>query len=182
MNRVLIVYGTTEGHTRKVCEAMARALESLGVATDVVEAGTDDPAPDNYAGIIVAGSVHAGRYQRSLVKWVRARAAEFGDRPTAFVSVCLAAAGAARNPKVAGELAANVQTFLDATGWWPGRVTHVAGALLYTQYNVFKRWIMKRIAAANGGDTDVSRDYEYTDWAAVRAFATEFGRRLQVAA
>ena len=42
-------------------------------------------------------------------------------------------------------------------------VKHVAGALLYTRYNIFKRWIMKRIVAKAGGDTDVSRDYDYTD-------------------
>lgn len=182
MNRVLIVYGTSEGQTRKVCAAMASALEAHGVQVDVVEARTSNPDPAPYDGIIVAGSVHVGRYQRSLIKWVRTRAAEFGDRPTAFVSVCLAVAGAARNPKVVDELDAIVQRFCDITGWWPGRVTHVAGALLYTQYNVFTRWIMKRIAAAAGGDTDVSKDYEYTDWNAVRGFAVEFGRRLRIAA
>jgi menaquinone-dependent protoporphyrinogen IX oxidase len=29
---------------------------------------------------------------------------------------------------------------------------------------------MGRIVARAGGDTDTSRDYEYTDWAALRAF------------
>jgi menaquinone-dependent protoporphyrinogen oxidase len=32
---------------------------------------------------------------------------------------------------------------------------------------------MRRIAAAEGGETDTSRDYEYTDWAAVERFALE---------
>ena len=30
---------------------------------------------------------------------------------------------------------------------------------------------MKRIARAQGGDTDTALDYEYTDWPAVDAFA-----------
>jgi menaquinone-dependent protoporphyrinogen oxidase len=51
----------------------------------------------------------------------------------------------------------------------------VAGALPYTKYNVFIRWIMKRIARQEGGDIDTSRDYEYTDWKALRLFAGEFG-------
>jgi menaquinone-dependent protoporphyrinogen oxidase len=50
-----------------------------------------------------------------------------------------------------------------------------AGALLYTHYNFFIRWMMKRIVATAGGDTDTSRDYEYTDWNDVRAFARDFG-------
>jgi menaquinone-dependent protoporphyrinogen oxidase len=31
---------------------------------------------------------------------------------------------------------------------------------------------MRRIAAKEGGDTDTSRDYEYTDWPAVDRFAS----------
>ena len=54
-------------------------------------------------------------------------------------------------------------------------------ALLYRQYNFFMRWVMKRIAAKAGGDTDTSRDYEYTDWNDVRAFAGQFGRMVTVA-
>jgi menaquinone-dependent protoporphyrinogen oxidase len=86
------------------------------------------------------------------------------------------------DPKVAAELDAIVQRFLDATGWQPATVKHVAGALLYTRYNIFKRWIMRRIAAKAGGETDVSHDYDYTDWADVRAFAEEFRRRVLTAA
>jgi menaquinone-dependent protoporphyrinogen oxidase len=37
---------------------------------------------------------------------------------------------------------------------------------------------MKRIVSKAGGDTDTSRDYEYTDWTDVGEFAREFGRRV----
>jgi menaquinone-dependent protoporphyrinogen oxidase len=33
---------------------------------------------------------------------------------------------------------------------------------------------MKRIASASGGDTDTSRDYEYTDWRDLGDFADRF--------
>ena len=33
---------------------------------------------------------------------------------------------------------------------------------------------MKRIVAKAGGGTDTTRDYEYTDWNDLRAFALEF--------
>jgi menaquinone-dependent protoporphyrinogen oxidase len=36
--------------------------------------------------------------------------------------------------------------------------------------------MMKRIVRKAGGDTDTSRDYEYTDWGDLRAFADEFGK------
>jgi menaquinone-dependent protoporphyrinogen oxidase len=66
--------------------------------------------------------------------------------------------------------------FLDATGWNPDIRKTVAGALPYTRYNWFTRWIMRRIVAKAGGDTDTSRDYEYTDWNQVRQLAHVFAR------
>jgi menaquinone-dependent protoporphyrinogen oxidase len=46
-----------------------------------------------------------------------------------------------------------------------------AGKLAYTQYGVLTRWLMRRIAAREGGPTDTSRDHDLTDWVAVRDFA-----------
>ena len=181
MPRVLILHGSTEGHTKLIAQAVADSLSSHRIETDVIQAGTRDPAVHEYDGMILAASVHAGRYQKTVEQWVRAHAHEFGARPTAFVSVCLAVLQQS-DPKVQADLAAIVKRFETTTGWRPPIVKHVAGALLYTRYNIFKRWIMKRIVAKAGGDTDVSRDYDYTDWADVRAFAEDFRCRLLAAA
>lgn len=54
----------------------------------------------------------------------------------------------------------------------------VAGALLYTRYGWLKRWIMRRIVRKAGGDVDTTRDYEYTDWIALRELARRFAARL----
>ena len=78
-------------------------------------------------------------------------------------------------------MASIVARFAVETGWTPPHTKQVAGALLYRKYNFFMRWVMKRIAAKAGGDTDTSRDYEYTDWNDVRAFASQFGRTVTVA-
>ncbi len=50
----------------------------------------------------------------------------------------------------------------------------VAGALLYTKYNFLVRFVMRRIAKKGGPETDTSRDYEYTNWAALDKFVDEF--------
>ena len=181
MPRVLILYGTSEGHTSAIAQAMAEPLTLGGIDVDVIRAGTLEPNPRQYDAIIVAASVHAGRYQKAVRLWVRAHATEFGARPTAFVSVSLGVLQRA-DPKVMADLEAIVKRFADDTNWRPGTVKHVAGALLYTRYSIFTRWIMKRIAAKAGGETDTSHDYDYTDWADVRAFADDFRRHLAAAA
>ena len=181
MTRVLVLYGTTDGHTSQVADAISEALALGGLDTAVFQAGTIAPDLPEYAATIVVASVHAGRYQKEVEHWVRAHAAELAAQPTAFVSVSLAILAKA-NPKTSADLDAVVARFLATTGWRPTVVKHVAGALLYTRYGIFKRWMMKRIVARSGGATDTSKDYDYTDWADLRAFANEFRRRIAVAA
>jgi hypothetical protein len=50
--------------------------------------------------------------------------------------------------------------------------------LLYTRYGFFVRLVMRLISKMAGGDTDTSRDYEYTDWNAVAEFARRFSSAL----
>jgi menaquinone-dependent protoporphyrinogen oxidase len=181
MRRVLVLYGTTDGHTHTIADAVGRALQLHGLGVDVVNAAVADATVEEYCGVVVAASVHAGKYQPAVVSFVKQHAAALNTRPTAFVSVSLGVLQKS-DPAVVAEVEAIAQRFLRATGWRPESVKHLAGALLYTRYNVFKRWIMNRIVAKAGGDTDTSRDYDYTNWGELRAFADEFGRRLTAAA
>jgi len=176
MSRILVLYGTTEGQTGKIAHALADALRAAGVSADVADAGADWPDARRYDAVIVAASIHAGGYQRAVRRWVRAHAGVLNEKPTAFVSVCLAILQ--REARVHQELSAIVDRFVRSTGWRPSTTKHVAGALAYSRYNWFTRLAMVRIVRKAGGDTDTSRDYEYTDWADVRAFAAGFARSV----
>ena len=177
MRKILIVFATTDGHTRKVAEALAGAMRGSGRQVRVVEAGTRDEPPAEYSAVVVAASVHAGGYQRAVKSWLRRHAAELHALPTAFVSVSLGVLQ--QEPAVQQELRAIVQRLCVATNWHPTLIKHVAGALPYTRYNFLKRLIMKRIAAKAGGGTDTSRDYEYTDWKDLDDFAARFVRTAE---
>ncbi len=45
---------------------------------------------------------------------------------------------------------------------------------------MIERMLMKRIAAQAGGDTDTSRDHEYTDWKDLAAFTRRFAAKIGV--
>ena len=158
MTPILVLYVTTDGHTAKIARALGETFRERGFDADVVDAGATQPRLEDYAAVVVAASVHAGGYQRSVRRWVRRYARALNDRPSAFVSVCLGVLQ--KEPAVEARLAAIMFDFLTDTGWCPGRTKAVAGALMYTRYNPLKRWVMKRIVRAAGGDTDASRDYE----------------------
>jgi len=176
MPRILVVYGTTEGHTAKVAGAVSEVLHSAGALVDVHSADDPAPAPDGYDAVIVAASVHAGRYQRSVEQWVKTHAAALARKPSAFISVCLGVLQ--REPKVERDLQAILNRFVGDTGWRPSVTKFVAGALPYTRYGWLRRLVMQRIVAKAGGDTDTRRDYEYTDWSDLRHFTVDFALGL----
>jgi menaquinone-dependent protoporphyrinogen oxidase len=170
----LILYGTTEGQTRKIVGFMVDRLESAGHAVTVVEA-IDAPGDldlRRFGAVIVAASLHLGRYQTAVEDFVHNHAATLNSVRTAFVSVSLAAAGDDEDD-VQG-LAQCVADFHRRTGWTPSVLHHAAGAFRYTQYDFFKRWALKYIAWRKGGPTDTSRDYELTDWNALGRFLDGF--------
>jgi menaquinone-dependent protoporphyrinogen oxidase len=172
MPRILVVFGTTEGHTAKVAGTITDTLRRTGAVVDMTAAAAAAPPPDAYDAVVVAASVHAGGYQRSVQRWVKAHAAALSRKPTAFVSVCLGVLQ--HDPKVDRDLQGILDRFVAATGWRPASTKVVAGALPYTQYSWLKRLLMKRIVAKAGGDTDTTRDYEYTDWPDLQQFTVDF--------
>jgi len=176
MPRVLIVYGTTDGHTQKIAEAVADTFASDRWEATAVNAhhASPDLTPEAYDRVVIAGSIHGGRYQRALRRWVRTHAAALNRAHTAFLTVCLATLE--KRPEVEQELRDIVEGFFDATGWRPSVSKIVAGAVPYTRYGWLKKFVMKRIVAKAGGDTDTSRDYDYTDWEDLRQFALRFAR------
>jgi menaquinone-dependent protoporphyrinogen oxidase len=176
MSRILIVYGTTDGHTAKIAHVLADTLRSCGSVVRVCDVAREHPHPRDFDGVIVAAPVRGGKYPTTVRRWVRSHADAVNPKPTAFVSACLGVLQ--RSPAVDAALRAIVDTFLADTGWHPTVVKPVAGALLYRHYNWFIRRVMKRIARKAGGDTDTSRDYEYTDWNELRAFAMGFDRMV----
>ena len=180
MTRVLVLYGTTDGHTRKVAQRLADTIRTYNIDVDVANADVDEVVPHGYAGVIVAASLHAGGYQPAVLRWTTRHADTLATKTTAFVTVCLGILQ--HEPAVQRELDRLRSAFLQTAGWQPTVTKNVAGALLYRNYNWLKRLAMVRIVRKAGGDTDTSRNYEYTDWKDVEAFAAEFAGRVGAAA
>ena len=174
MIRVLIAYGTSEGQTARIAQYLADLIHGQGQEAFPVDVErVSAPAPEGYDAVIVGASIHMGKHERYVVHYVRQHRDTLERLPSAFFSVSLAAhdnTEAARK-----EVEGYIERFVQQTGWRPRKIGLFAGALLYTQYGFFKRWIMKKIARGKRSpDTDTSRDYVYTDWGSVKRFAEEF--------
>lgn len=176
--KIAIIYATTEGQTRKIARFCADRLTDSGVSTELVTAeDTGDLDLRRLAGVILAGSVHIGRYQGALVGYARARADALEKVPSLFLSVSLAAAG--DDPEDWQGLRDVVEKFTDDTGWHPARVEHVAGAFRFSDYDFFRSWAMRWIAAQKGEAVDPHKDKEYTDWSTLGAVLDDWLESLR---
>ncbi|HEY0651182.1 flavodoxin domain-containing protein [Phenylobacterium sp.] len=172
--RILMIYGTTEGHTRELCNFAASRLRERDLPTTVEEAGHDPhhPDPSPYDVVFLAASLHVGRYQPRLMEYARTHHATLNKIRSAFISVSLSAAG--ENPHDWEGLEQCLARFEHETLWTPSAVHHAAGAIRYSQYDFFKRLAMKHIAAKRGQRTVLSRDYDLTDYDALSRFVLDF--------
>jgi menaquinone-dependent protoporphyrinogen oxidase len=178
MARVLVLYASIDGQTARVAQRMAETLVRCGESV-VLRAVAEAPAQiDDTDAVIVGGAIRYGHHPRELEIWVRTHRAALAAKPNAFFSVCMSAGGPGARPRTAQ---AYLDKFRARTGWQPQTLASIAGACLYTRYNPFIRFMMRLIVGMAGGETDTSRDYEYTDWPAVERFAAEFSARLRPA-
>ena len=178
MPRVLIVYGTAYGQTERIAHEIARVLRESEHEVGLLR-GDRPPADltlEEYDGVVVAASVLYGRHQRYIERFVGDRAARLNAMPSAFVSVC----GTMANPTPEAEGVARGyrERLLAAAGWRPTIERSFAGGVPYTRYRPWVRWVIRMITRRNGGPTDTSRDYDFTDWSAVTQFARQFAALL----
>jgi menaquinone-dependent protoporphyrinogen oxidase len=181
MPAVLVVYGTTDGQTRKIAGFVAEALQKRGLKVDLVDSATPsaDAVQPRYAAAVLAGSLHEHLHQKSLHAFVQKNVGWLNAIPVLFLSVSLEAA----MPDAVDHRQAqqHLQGFLDATGLQPLRAEPVAGALRYTQYDWLRRTMVKLIARQMGASTDTAHDCEYTDWDALEGTVEAFVEAAKLA-
>jgi menaquinone-dependent protoporphyrinogen oxidase len=175
MTKILIAYGTTEGQTARIADHIADVIQKRGIEAQALDLKRSTHVPlDDYDAVIVGGSIHMGKHQNDVADFVSTNRSALERLRSAFFSVSLAAHGDLENAE------AYVANFEQQTGWHPTKVGLFGGALLYRQYGLFRRYMMKRIVRDKPGglSADTSRDHSYTDWAQVERFVEDFLERV----
>jgi menaquinone-dependent protoporphyrinogen oxidase len=169
---VLIVYGTTEGQTRKIAEKTATRIRERGHQAKLLDSAAleSDLDLETFDAFIVAASVHQECHQEAVTNFVIAHREALGTKPSAFISVSLSAVleGAT------AEAQKNVDSFISVSGWRPRRTLLLGGALRLTEYDYFQEQIVKFIVMKRSGAASAGRDREFTDWHALAGFVDGF--------
>lgn len=180
MANVPVFFGTTEGQTRRIAEQLASTLRQLGLDSEALHLTGDGAARIDWAsvqGVIVGASIHVGRHQPAVKEFVRREVDHLNATPSAFFSVSLSAGS--RKPSGVDAARALARSFVRTAGWEPRHLACFAGKLTYTRYGFFTRQMMRFIAWRESAPTDTRRDYEFTDWKAVRQFALDVAQEIR---
>jgi menaquinone-dependent protoporphyrinogen oxidase len=171
--KILVGYTSIEGQTRKIAETIAATIEDRGDAAAIMNiSGMAEFSLERPDAVILCAPIHAGRYPSPFGDFVHREKDWLNSLPSAFVSVSLTINS--DRPEERTEAERYPQTMMSETGWTPLAVLNVAGALRFTEYDFFKRWMMKRVAEKEGIDPKPGQDIEFTDWPALKAFVTAF--------
>lgn len=171
--RFFLLYATTQGQTGRIIDHTAARLRKRGhevVVWKAEELAADAGNPAALQGCdaaILAGSIHAGRYQTELLQAAHHHADRLNAMPGLFLSVSLTAAG--DDPAERAELDHLARGFLTDTGWEGARIVQVAGALRFSAYGFFEYWAMRWIARQRNRKITGKEDIELTDWQALDA-------------
>ena len=172
MSNILIIYSTTDGHTKIICERIKNFL----INGNFVELLSLEDAKKvdlcNFEKIIIGASIRYGKHSKELYKFINLNKNTLDQKKNAFFSVNVVA----RKPeKNTAETNPYINKFLKISKWKPNKIRVFAGKVDYPKYNFFDKYIIKFIMFITKGPTDTSQSYEFTDWSKVDDFSRELG-------
>nr|AEM25295.1 protoporphyrinogen oxidase [Strigomonas oncopelti] len=180
--KYLIVFSTTDGHTKVIADAIADTIRSKDNAAECTvqdikvltahKTPTAEVAADikNYDKFVLGASIRYGYFSEEVSEFVKQNHSHLNSIPTGFFSVNMTARKAnKRSP----ETNPYTRKFLSSCPWRPTKAAVFAGALYYPRYSFFDRNMIRFIMKLTGGDTDPKTEKVYTDWDSVKAFAGE---------
>ncbi|MCE0502804.1 menaquinone-dependent protoporphyrinogen IX dehydrogenase [Pantoea sp. Pb-8] len=171
--KALILFSSRDGQTREIAARVAQTLtpQQMCDVLDLTE--VKHLEWEQYDRVLIGASIRYGHFHPALMKFVTHHQAQLQQRVSGFFSVNLTARKA---DKCTPETNAYTRKFLTESPWQPDCCAVFAGALRYPRYRWFDRIMIQLIMRMTGGETDTSKEVEYTDWNKVAVFAADFGR------
>ena len=171
MSKFLIIYSTTDGHTKIICERIKNFLTDGNLVELLSLEDSKKVDLSNFEKIIIGASIRYGKHSKELYKFINLNKNILDQKKSAFFSVNVVA----RKPeKNTAETNPYINKFLKISKWKPNKISVFAGKVDYPNYNFFDKYIIKFIMFITKGPTDTSKSYEFTDWSKVDDFSKEF--------
>ena len=166
----LIIYSSTDGHTKTICKRIINFLKDENAAKLVSLDEAKDLNLSDFNRIVIGASIRYGRHSKELYKFIELNRNLLDQKESVFFSVNVVARKPEKNTPDNNPY---IKKFLTISKWRPKKIGVFAGRVDYPNYNFFDKYIIKLIMFITKGPTDTSKSYEFTDWSKVEGFAKE---------
>jgi menaquinone-dependent protoporphyrinogen oxidase len=168
MAKIIIIYSTTDGHTKKICQRLQQVAEGQEHQVSVVS--IDDVATidwDSYDKIVIGASIRYGKHNQKVYDFIQTNQQLLDSKPNAFFSVNVVARKPEKNQPDTNPY---LKKFLRQIAWKPKNLAVFAGKIDYKLYTFWDRNMIRLIMWITKGPTDPSTNIEFTDWNQVDSF------------
>jgi len=172
MAKILIIFSTTDGHTRKICNRLQQVIDNQNNQVTVIsvdDAGTIDL--DSFDTIVIGASIRYGKHSPKIYEYIKEYSQILDSKSNAFFSVNVVARKPEKNRP---ETNPYLKKFLKQIPWQPKLVAVFAGKIDYQKYGFLDRFMIRLIMWITKGPTDPKTNIEFTNWNQVE----EFGRLI----
>ena len=172
MKKILFLFSSREGQTIKILHYIETHFSGYQCElVDIQQIETVDFS--NYDRVLIGASIRYGHLNKKLYQFIERNLTQLNNHKVAFFCVNLTARKEAQS-KDTPEGSVYIRKFLRLSAWQPQLIGVFAGALYYPRYNWFDRSMIQFIMKMTGGETDTSKEIEYTNWEKVSVFADKF--------
>lgn len=172
MAKILIIYSTTDGHTRELCLRLQQIVETQNNQVTLVSVNNGSTIDLNsFDKIIIGASIRYGKHSKHIYEFIKEHSRVLDSKPNAFFSVNVVARKPEKNKP---ETNPYLKKFLKQISWQPKKLAVFAGKIDYQKYKIWDRSMIRLIMWMTKGPTDPKTSIEFTNWSQVE----EFGREI----
>ena len=172
MSKIVMIYSTTDGQTKRILEYIKVELGGSDVEISSISRANELELT-NFDKVVLGASIRYGKHKPEVFDFVKSQRETLEEKETFFFSVNVVARKPDKNTPATNPY---MIKFLEKTSWKPDFTEVFAGMVNYPEYNFLDKNIIRFIMYLTKGPTDVSRRYEFTDWGSVKKFAELISR------
>ena len=168
MKKTLIIYSTTDGQTKRICDRIIEfSNKKLEVTLCKIENAFEVDLAQ-YTKIVIGASIRYGKHNPKVREFIENNLEIISDKHNAFFTVNVVARKSTKNTPQTNPY---LIKFLNSIFWKPDIVDVFAGRLDYPSLNFWDKQIIRLIMYITKGPTDLKKTYEFTDWKRVEEFS-----------
>jgi len=169
MANILIIYSTTDGHTKKICQKIRWIIEQQGHYVKLFSIDDEAPVqPELFDKIVIGARIRYGKHNKKVLDFVTRNKDILQNKPAAFFSVNVVARKPDKNQPDTNPY---MQKFLKQVPWRPAVLAVFAGEIDYQKYRFFDRMMIRLIMYITHGPTRLDTVTDFTNWEQVEDFA-----------